>query len=184
MNRLLLMLLCLVTAPTRAQYVPLSIPDEFVIESGRLSVAFVDGVAEEDAVTWLRDAGYEPIQVQFMEVRAIVRSSEPFSETRVRSLREHVAVAGVESANRPRYDSDGLGVPALFGLVIRFHPPTGDEDVRRIVEEVTGMSPFEVTKIPNDVEIRVPEGEETMVIEALQENPWVDYVTYVAVMEG
>jgi hypothetical protein len=184
MNRLLLILLCLATAPTRAQEASFTIPDEIVIESGKLSVMFIDGVSEGDAVNWLRDAGYEPLRVQFTEVVARVQSSEPFPEVRLLALRDHAEVAGVESTPAPRPGVDGLGVPALFVLVVRFHPPTGEDAVRRIVEEATGMSPFEVTKIPNDVEIRVPEGEEAMVMQALQENPWVEYVTYVAVVEG
>ncbi|MDZ4699802.1 MAG: hypothetical protein SH809_08870 [Rhodothermales bacterium] len=179
-----LLLTCIATAPLRAQEASFTIPDEIVIESGRLSVVFVDGVTEHDAVSWLREADYEPIVVQFADVVAQVQSSEPFSEARVRALRDRAEVASVESTTAPRWGSDGLGVPAFFVLVVRFHPPTGEEAVRRLIEETTGLSPFEVTKIPNDVEIRVPEGEETMVIETLQENPWVDYVTYVAVIEG
>lgn len=164
-----------------AQVASFDIPDEIVIERGKLSVAFLDGVSETDAAQWLRDEGYEPDKISFNEVVVRVQSSEPFSAEGVRRLRDHVAVVDVESTTAPRFGSDGLGVPALFVLNVRLIAPTAQDEARKLIEDIIGLTPFEVVKRPNDIEVRVPEGEEELALEALQENPWVAYVTYVAV---
>jgi hypothetical protein len=165
-----------------AQQAEFSVPEEIEIVSGRLAVTFVDGVAEAEAVRWLREEGYEPEVVHFQPVSALVVSSEPFAEEVLTALRARAGVVEVTTWPDPLDRlSDVSSGPAPFYLRIRFDPATSEDAIRALVEEVTGLAPAEIHRIPNDIEIRVPEGEEALALEALQGHPWVRYVTYVAV---
>lgn len=168
------LLLFAAALPAQAQTVSFEVPQEVRIAPGLLSVVFVDGVAESDAVDWLRGAGYETVRATFSEVVARVQSSEPFPEARVAALRDHVDVVWAE----PLRTQQGI-----WQLRVRLAPTLSPDAAQALIRERIGLTPFEVVKIPNDVEIRVPEGEEELALEAIEASDRVSYVTYVAALE-
>ncbi len=179
MKTLLVLLLGLLpVAYARAQQAELVLPDEIELVPGRLAVTFADGVPESEARAWLGDLGYTIDGVHFGEVVATVLTSEPLAGAMLDALRARDEVVSVDASGTEQGATDA---PAAHRFVVHLRPHLSAAEARLVVAETTGLVVDDIRKVPNDIEIQVPEGEEAMEVEALQQHPIVKYVTYVAI---
>lgn len=174
--------------PGWAQVIEFDPPEEITIDTSRLIVTFSDTVRSGDAEAAVAPLGvtvltrvFEPVIVwgltqDLPEVDALVAMRE---DARVLGLqvRPPSAAGGTWAVGK-----DGSPVMADFGThAIRVtFPPWIDQDVAiAVVRGYLPEPPLRAEKYPNELTVALPEdGDEEAIVDALESNPLVQYVTY------
>ena len=167
-----------------SQSAEMILPDEITVQPGKLVITFNDGVTEAFARDWVAEAAYPIERVQFEDVLVTLSFAEPVSMNELDAIRASSGVLSVETLDLPdTFESTqqgGIQSRQQVAVLLQPHIANGAAmlHVRQFLQ--TPLSASTVKKIPNDIEIRVPEGEEESVIERLEKSEWVKYVSYLS----
>lgn len=175
-----LLLLVLLAGSARAQTVEYTIPTEYELVAGRLSVTFADTTSEAEARRVLETFGYAVLDSsRFVPVRVEAMHPAPFSETQRAALEALPEVSRVTIHAEHPPPSDPLHETPRYVLDIALDARLTKEEATAIVRtHAPEWTITSVDKRPNELTILLPEDAEDEAVERLGAHPLVRYVAY------
>ena len=162
----------LLFAPLAAtgQTIDYEIPSEYDLVPGRLSVTFADSVPEEAARQLLAEAGdYEIVDAAFPPLRFVAQGADALLEAPCRALRSDSLLMLTQPAPPS---------PVCTGQPIEGTTALTESALRDYLLETYALRLRSTTQRPGAVTLAVPEGTEHTVIERLEGQPGVKYVSF------
>ncbi len=171
-----------------AQNVDFELPTEINVVQGRLSVAFNDGVREQEAQALIESLGYSVLQTNFKPLLASASTDKPLSEDQLNVLRSNPLVLGVDESDFRALDNRQIKstIPELKGpgyqTSVTFQPYISENEALRILDETTNTAFDLIARPANEIIIDVGEEDEAAFAQ-LDGHEKVKWVTYVGVAD-
>ena len=167
-----------------AQTAEMTLPDAITVQPGKLVITFKDGVTEAFARDWVAESSLKIDKVQFEDVLVTLSFAEPVSMAELDAIRASTEVISVEMHDLPGniQSTQDSGIQSRQQVAVLLQPHIANGAAMLHVKQFlrTPLSYSSVKKIPNDIEISVPEGEEEAILERLERSEWVKYVSYLS----
>ncbi len=179
-------MLCLFFVPIKSmgQEVDFEVPTEINIIQGRLSVVFVDGIAEEAANELIAALGYSTLQSSFYNLNANARSEKPLTTDELSYLREHPDIVEANQVyldnNIQSTDPGQNSAFQRYNITLAFESNTTQKEATQILKRLATHTFTFAQKPSNEIVIEVGDQDETA-ITILQGRDEVKWVTYVGV---
>ncbi len=178
--------LSLCAGTSSAQNVDFELPTEINVVQGRLSVAFNDGVNEQEAQALIESLGYSVLQTNFKPLLASAFTDKPLPEKQLSALRSNPLIQEI-------YESDLQAVQdnqvrstlserrkSRYQTSVRFQPYISGAEALRILSESTNTAFNLVARPANEIIIDVGD-EDEIAFTQLDGHVKVKWVTYVGV---
>ena len=177
-----ILLMFLAVPVTQAQSIEYTIPTEYHLVPGQLSVTFGDTVSVETARAIVFSEGFTVAEYNFQPVQMTLVSDEELSSDLRTALQRHPDILGVRQVDLKEVFSNAP-LPedlARFQIKLSLVPTLTEQQARRLAAEVLPFYSLDsLSKRSNELVIVVDEGLEDRAMETLEGHSKVKYVAYV-----
>lgn len=174
--------LALLIAPvSRGQTVEYTIPTDYELIPGHLSVTFGDTVSAASATAIVFGHGYYIAASVFEPIRVTLAADDGLTPDQIVYLNEHPTVLAVQQTDlQDLFGDEPLpDGAARFQIHLSFPSTLTGEAARQLAASLLpGFAVETVTKRPNELIITVDEGAEELAMKRLEAHPKVAYVAY------